>query len=134
MMLYFSDTNFVLFYYPIKQIHFLDEQQTSIIQYTVTKVVCKDKDMFNRKALINEQIQDICKILPQTEEISESISRNWTEQAVACYKLEGDCSKCVIGTGHYSFVCQMHKVVAKLLKEVGPPESADVQSVQDISA
>ena len=117
-----------------KQIHFLNEQQISIIPYTTNRLFCKDSFMFNRRTLINEQIQDICKILPQTEDISDSISKNWTEQAISCYNLGGNCSKCSIGTGHYSFVCQMHKVVAKLLKEVGTPTEADIQSVQDLSA
>lgn len=79
--------------------------------------------MFTRKSLRTEQIQDVALILPQNESISDSISKNWTEQAVMCYELEGNCQECSIGSGNYSFVCQMHKVVNKLLKEVGPPNS-----------
>jgi hypothetical protein len=85
--------------------------------------------MFRRKTLINEQIQDVALILPQTEGISDSISKNWTEQAITCYQLEGNCQECSIGCGNYSFVCQMHKVVDKLLKEVGPPVDIDETTI-----
>lgn len=85
--------------------------------------------MFRRKSLINEQIQDVALILPQTEGISDSISKNWTEQAITCYRLGGNCQECSIGSGNYSFVCQMHKVVDKLLKEVGPPEDFDIDKI-----
>ena len=85
--------------------------------------------MFRRKSLINEQIQDVALILPQTEGISDSISRNWTDQAITCYKLEGNCQECSVGAGKYSFVCQMHKVVDKLLKEVGKPEELDLEKI-----
>lgn len=44
-------------------------------------------------------------------EISESITRNWTEQALECYRLKCDCSKCSISKGNYSFICQMPKVI-----------------------
>ena len=79
--------------------------------------------MFRRKTLINEQIQDVALILPQTDGISDSISKNWTDQAISCYLLEGNCQECSIGSVKYSFVCQMHKVVDKLLKEVGLPDN-----------
>lgn len=79
--------------------------------------------MFRRKSLKTEQIQDVALILPKNEGISDSISKNWTEQATMCYELEGNCQECSIGKGNYSFVCQMHKVVNKLLKEVGPPNT-----------
>lgn len=85
--------------------------------------------MFRRKTLINEQIQDVALILPQTEGISDSISRNWTEQAITCYQLEGNCQECSVGSGNYSFVCQMHKVVDKLLKEVGAPDDIDIDKI-----
>ena len=84
--------------------------------------------MFKRKSLINEQIQDVALILPQTEGISASISKNWTDQAITCYKLEGNCQECTIGSGKYSFVCQMHKVVDKLLQEVGLPSEFEIDS------
>ena len=73
---------------------------------------------------------------PQTNgELSDSITQNWTEQALECYRLNGDCSLCSISKGHYSFVCQMHKVVKKLVKEVGPPPSElDNQQADYMSA
>lgn len=85
--------------------------------------------MFGRKTLINEQIQDVALILPHAENISDSISRNWTDQAITCYYLEGNCQECSIGCGKYSFVCQMHKVVNKLLKEVGPPSNINEDKI-----
>lgn len=55
-------------------------------------------------------------------EISESITQNWTEQALECYKLGCDCSRCSISKGKYSFVCQMPKVI-KILLKMGKPTS-----------
>ena len=54
-------------------------------------------------------------------DISGSITKNWTEQALECYKLNGDCKNCSIASGHYSFVCQMPKVVEILRITVGEP-------------
>lgn len=54
--------------------------------------------------------------------ISDSITRNWTEQAIECYKLNGNCSSCSIAKGHYSFACQMPKVVDILLAVNGEPK------------
>ncbi len=60
--------------------------------------------------------------VPQNNgELSESILQNWTEQALECYRLCGNCDKCSITRGNYSFVCQMSKVVKKLVKTVGAP-------------
>jgi hypothetical protein len=59
--------------------------------------------------------------LPQTENISDSITQNWTAQAVECYSLKCNCSQCSISKGNYSFVCQMPKVLDKLLKSCGEP-------------
>ncbi len=55
-------------------------------------------------------------------EISESITQNWTEQALECYKLGCDCSRCSISKGQYSFVCQMPKVI-KILLKMGKPDA-----------
>ena len=52
-------------------------------------------------------------------EISESILQNWTPQALECYRINGDCSKCSINISSYSFVCQMPKIV-ELLKKTAP--------------
>jgi hypothetical protein len=82
-------------------------------------------EMF-RRSLRREKIQELGLFLPQNEGISDSISKNWTEQAVFCYQINCDCEKCEIGRGNYSFVCQMHNVIKKLLVEIGPPpESPD---------
>lgn len=54
--------------------------------------------------------------------ISDSITKNWTEQALECYSLNGDCSQCSIMKGHYSFQCQMPKVVEILRITVGEPK------------
>ena len=59
---------------------------------------------------------------PQTNgELSDSIIQNWTPQAIECYEIRGECSKCSISKGNYSFICQMPKVVDKLLQEYGEP-------------
>ncbi len=57
-----------------------------------------------------------------TNPISDSITRNWTEQALECYRLNGNCRECSITKGHYSFVCQMPKVVEILKTINGEPE------------
>jgi len=55
-------------------------------------------------------------------DLSSSITQNWTEQAIECYRLSGDCSRCSIAKGHYSFICQMPKVVDILLNLEGEPQ------------
>lgn len=60
--------------------------------------------------------------LPQNNgEISDSITQNWTEQAIECYKLNCDCSQCSVSKGNYSFICQMPKVLDILIKSAGNP-------------
>ena len=62
---------------------------------------------------------------PQTNgEISDYITQNWTEQALECYSIGCDCSKCSLAGGKYSFVCQMPKVIELLLKSSGQPKLA----------
>ncbi len=64
--------------------------------------------------------------VPQNNgELSDSILQNWTEQAIECYRLCGNCSQCSISKGNYSFVCQMSKVVKKLLNTVGQPSGEE---------
>ena len=53
---------------------------------------------------------------------SDSITKNWTEQALECYSLNGNCAECSIRKGHYSFQCQMPKVVEILRLTVGEPK------------
>lgn len=69
---------------------------------------------------INEK-EDEDNFLPQTESISESITQNWTQQALECYELHCDCSQCSVAKGNYSFVCQMPKVLDILIKTNGIP-------------
>ncbi len=54
-------------------------------------------------------------------EISDSITQNWTEQALECYNLKCDCAQCSISKGNYSFACQMPKVIDALIKSLGQP-------------
>lgn len=61
-------------------------------------------------------------IIEQPTEISSSITKNWTEQAIECYKLNGNCAECSIRKAHYSFDCQMPKVVEILKLMNGAPE------------
>ena len=57
----------------------------------------------------------------QPTTISESITRNWTEQVLECYHLNGNCAECSIRKAHYSFDCQMPKVVEILKMVNGEP-------------
>lgn len=64
--------------------------------------------------------------VPQTNgEISPSIMQNWTLQAIECYEIASDCSKCSLHRGNYnySFVCQMPKIVKALLQTYGEPNN-----------
>ena len=66
-------------------------------------------------------------------EISDSITQNWTEQAIECYKINCDCSKCSISKGNYSFVCQMPKVLDALIKSLGKPKSANKANLKVVN-
>lgn len=59
--------------------------------------------------------------LPGNDEMSESITQNWTEQALECYSINCNCKKCSLANGHYSFICQMPKVIDTLLETIGEP-------------
>ena len=59
---------------------------------------------------------------PANEEMSDSITQNWTQQALECYYINCDCKRCSLAGGHYSFICQMPKVIDTLLETVGAPE------------
>ena len=63
--------------------------------------------------------------LVQPNEISTSITKNWTEQALECYHLNGNCAECSIKKAHYSFDCQMPKVVEILKLMNGEPKIKD---------
>lgn len=60
--------------------------------------------------------------MPGNDEMSESITQNWTEQAIECYSINCDCKKCSLSRGHYSFICQMPKVIDVLLQTIGEPD------------
>jgi len=60
--------------------------------------------------------------MPANDEMSESITQNWTEQAMECYSINCDCKKCSLRNGHYSFICQMPKVIDILIETVGIPD------------
>ena len=62
-------------------------------------------------------------------DISDSITQNWTEQAIECYRLKCDCSRCSISKGSYSFVCQMPKVLDALTKTLGKPDTKSLMKV-----
>lgn len=72
------------------------------------------------ESIINENVD---MYLPGNEEMSDSIIQNWTEQALECYSIQCDCKRCSLRNGHYSFICQMPKVIDALLQTVGEPES-----------
>ena len=61
----------------------------------------------------------------ESNEISTSITKNWTTQAIECYRLNGNCSECSIKKAHYSFACQMPKVVEILKLINGEPEDEE---------
>ena len=72
------------------------------------------------ESIINENVD---MYLPGNEEMSDSITQNWTEQALECYSIQCDCKRCSLRNGHYSFICQMPKVIDTLLQTVGEPET-----------
>lgn len=65
--------------------------------------------------------EDLELYLPRNDEMSESITQNWTEQALECYSINCNCKKCSLANGHYSFICQMPKVIDTLLETIGEP-------------
>ena len=50
--------------------------------------------MMGEKKMLNTVIKD------QPNEISNSITKNWTTQAIECYKLNGNCAECSIKKAH----------------------------------
>ena len=67
-------------------------------------------------------LEELEMYLPGNDEMSDSITQNWTIQAVECYSINCDCKKCSLRNGHYSFICQMPKVIDTLLQTVGEPD------------
>lgn len=68
-------------------------------------------------------LNDLDMYMPANEEMSVSITQNWTEQALECYSINCNCKKCSLRNGHYSFICQMPKVIDTLIQTVGLPEN-----------
>lgn len=66
-------------------------------------------------------LNTVIELEPQ-QEISTSITKNWTPQAIECYKLQGNCAECSIKKAHYSFDCQMPKIIEILKIMNGEPE------------
>ncbi len=64
--------------------------------------------------------------------ISDSITQCWTMQALECWNLCQDCSKCSVGRANYSFECQMPKVISVLLNTIGKPSSENMEFDEDI--
>ncbi|NLF83079.1 MAG: hypothetical protein GX568_03730 [Candidatus Gastranaerophilales bacterium] len=62
-------------------------------------------------------------------DISNSITKNWTDQAMRCYLSGCNCMECSVAKGNYSFVCQMPAVIEILLKQVGPPEQNKINKM-----
>lgn len=59
---------------------------------------------------------------PCNDEMSDSITQNWTPQALECYSINCDCKRCSLSAGHYSFICQMPKVIDTLIETIGKPK------------
>lgn len=67
--------------------------------------------------------------VPQTNgTISDSLLQNWTTQALECYQINCDCSKCSINKKYYSFVCQMPKVIKNLIDNKIKPDIELIQA------
>jgi len=62
-------------------------------------------------------------------EISNSITKNWTDQAIRCYLSNCNCVDCSIAKSHYSFVCQMPAVVQILLEQIGHPKQNKINKL-----
>ncbi len=67
------------------------------------------------------RIDEYCSANFSSNIISGSIAGAWTEQAVECFNLNANCSKCSISKGNYSFICKMPLVIEHLLKNHGEP-------------
>jgi len=62
-------------------------------------------------------------------EISNSITKNWTDQAIRCYLSNSNCLDCSVAKSSYSFVCQMSSVIKILLDQIGPPEKNKIDKM-----
>ena len=62
-------------------------------------------------------------------EISNSITKNWTDQAIRCYLSNSNCLDCSVAKSSYSLVCQMSSVIKILLDQIGPPEQNKIDKM-----
>ena len=67
--------------------------------------------------------------LKKHDEISNSITKNWTDQALRCYLSNCNCTECSIAKNNYSFACQMPTVIGILLKQIGPPNKNKINKL-----
>jgi hypothetical protein len=85
---------------------------------------------YRKNGLNNLQEEKVRYILPRNDgEISSSITKNWTDQAIRCYRGNCNCQECSIAQGNYSFVCQMPNVVKILLDQTGPPDQERIEKL-----
>lgn len=83
-----------------------------------------------KKDLFRLEPEKIRYIVPKNRgNISNSITQNWTDQAITCYMSNSNCENCSIKNHNYSFICQMPKVVKILLKQLGPPEKERIEKM-----
>ena len=86
--------------------------------------------MFNRNYNDPQKKRTIGYIpMKDNNDISTSITKNWTDQAIRCYVNECNCTNCSISSGNYSFMCQMSSVVKILLEQIGPPEANKIEKL-----
>ncbi|MEI7473501.1 MAG: hypothetical protein WCK67_01875 [bacterium] len=85
----------------------------------------------NRKRdLYNNSPEKIRYIIPKNRgNISNSITQNWTDQALMCYLSNQYCETCAIKKNDYSFVCQMPKVIKILIKQLGVPDTERIEKI-----
>lgn len=83
------------------------------------------------KACDKIQRTDKISYIPSKEnnEISNSITKNWTDQAIRCYLSNSNCLDCSVAKSSYSFVCQMSSVIRILIDQIGPPEQNKIDKM-----
>lgn len=57
-------------------------------------------------------------------------SKNWTPQAIDCYKLDTNCFNCPIYNQYELYDCKMFEIVRILLEEQGPPPEYKVSGIR----
>jgi predicted transcriptional regulator len=82
-----------------------------------------------RSTLLTTESFDNDTAMDELAEVSTSITQTWTDQAIKCYVTKSDCDNCSIPRGHYSFACQMNKVVPALLSSMGRPDSLRLEKL-----